>query len=422
MRNLLLAVLKFLSGRYLAKFKPKLIGITGSVGKTTTKEAIAFVLASKFKVRSSPENYNNEVGVPLSIIGEHSAGKNIFGWLAILIKGFLKLFNPNFPKVLVLEMGTDRPGDISYLVRIAGKLDVAVLTDIGISHLEFFGSPEALAKEKLSILKGVKPDGTAVLNFDSPKIVSGSASFKGKVLSFGFEPKSDVWASDFQIIKMNAIWGVTFKVHHQGTVVPFFIPDVLGKPVVYAALAAICAGLKFDFNLVEISEVLKKFIPPAGRMRLIKGIKQTTIIDDTYNSAPSSTLAALEALSMVAPGRKIAVLGAMAELGPASESGHREVAGKILEYGISSVFLVGSETRFIEDELRRRKFTGAVACYESSDHARLPVQNELLEGDFILIKGSQAMRMERVVKEIMANPMEADKLLVRQSEKWLHKP
>jgi UDP-N-acetylmuramoyl-tripeptide--D-alanyl-D-alanine ligase len=152
---------------------------------------------------------------------------------------------------------------------------------------------------------------------------------------------------------------------------------------------------------------------------LIDGIKHTRIIDDTYNAAPSSTNLALEVLSQVANGRKVAALGGMAELGSQNDAGHRAVAEKIQEVGVEAVFLVGENAKIIKDELERRHFSGTVKWFENSDNARIPVQNELREGDTILVKGSQSARMEKVVKEIMADPMLAEKLLVRQSEYWL---
>lgn len=419
MKVIVTTVLSLLARITLARFHPKIIGITGSVGKTSTKEAVTLVLSSKYQTRSSQKNYNNELGLPLSIMGELSAEKNVFGWLGIVLKALFKLTASDYPQILVLEMGTDRPGDISHLVRLVGKLDVAVITDIGVSHLEFFGTTQALVKEKLSILKGLGNQGAAVLNFDNQKIVEGVAGLRSETISFGFSPSADVYASDLRIVTKDSILGTNFKVHHQGTVVPFFIPNAFGKPTVYAVLAAAAVGLKFDLNLVELAGRLESFNPPPGRLRLIQGIKNTKILDDTYNAAPASTIAALETLRSIALGRKLAALGDMAELGTASESGHREVAVKIVESGAGAVFLVGKTVSIIEDELKRRKYQGKIFRFDTADSARIPVQNFLLAGDTILVKGSQSARMEKIVKEIMASPLEADKLLVRQSKKWL---
>jgi UDP-N-acetylmuramyl pentapeptide synthase len=306
--------LAFLARLFLRRFKPRIVAVTGSVGKTSTKEAIEVVLRKKYKVRASQANYNNEIGVPLAIIGEFSAGRSVIGWTGVFFKALFKLSSNNYPEILVLEMGADKPGDIGYLCDMVGKLEVGVITNIGTSHLQFFSDQAELAKEKLTLIRKLKGDALAVLNFDSPKIYEGRTTTKAQVLGIGFHPAADVKVTDFQLINASDVWGANFKVHYKGTVVPFFIPNGLGKPAVYAALAATGVGLHFGLNLVEVSEALKTFQPPPGRLRLIKGIKRTTILDDTYNSAPASVIAALEVLDQIAPARKIAALGAMAEL------------------------------------------------------------------------------------------------------------
>lgn len=405
----------------LVKFKPVIIGITGSVGKTSTKDAVVSVLAERYRVRSSSGNYNNEFGLPLTVLGEKSAGKNPFGWLMIFIRACLTLIGGGYPQVIVLEMGSDKPGDIAYLLKLTGPLDYAIVTDIGISHLMNYPSRDALAKEKLSLIKGAKDHGVAILNIDNELIAKFVSEKKfDNVMTYGFSGTPDVTAVEMNLVASGNSWGLNFKIKDKRAVVPVLIPDALGRSNVYAGLAAACVGLRMGMNLVEVSQALGKFQPPAGRLRVIPGIKHTKIIDDTYNSAPSSTNLALEVLSQLGTtGRKVAVLGGMAELGAQNEAGHKEVAVKIQEVGVDLVFLVGENARIIKDELERRQFRGQVKWFENSDNARIPVQNEIMENDTVLIKGSQSARMEKVVKEIMAQPELAEKLLVRQSEYWL---
>jgi UDP-N-acetylmuramoyl-tripeptide--D-alanyl-D-alanine ligase len=422
MRNFIIKILGLLAKLTLWRYQPKVVAITGSVGKTSTKEAISLVLASKFSVRASKGNYNNEIGVPLTIINEESGGRNILLWIAVFVKALFKLIVTRYPEILVLELGTDRPGDIAYLADLLGQIDVAVLTDIGISHLEFFAHPQELAKEKLSLIKKLSKNALAILNFDNQKIYEGKNQTKAEILGYGFNQQTNLTISDFQIINSQDSTGANFKIHYRGTVVPFFLPNALGKPLAYAATAAAAVGLRFNVDLASASGALRNFNPPAGRLRLLEGIKHTKIIDDTYNAAPASTLAALEALHDIARGRKLLAFGEMAELGKKTDSGHREVAAKITELQIDIVFLVGSNAKIVQDELNKRKFLGKISWFENSDQARIPVQNALIESDTILIKGSQSMRMEKIVKEIMADPESASQLLVRQSEKWVNKP
>jgi UDP-N-acetylmuramoyl-tripeptide--D-alanyl-D-alanine ligase len=379
------------------------------------------VLKRKFKTRASEGSYNNEFGLPLTILGEDTQGKNLFGWLLLIIRALWRLAGKSYSEVLILEMGADRPGDIRKLLAVTGRLDVAIVTNIGISHLQNYSSAQALANEKMSLLKGLDKAGLAVLNTDSEPIKDGAEKFRGNKMTYGMA-NADLSASDLQIIKKDDTAGINFKVHHAGTVVPFFLPNCLGQPPVYAALAACAAALYFKMNLVDASEALQSFEPPKGRLRFLGGIKLTQIIDDTYNAAPASTIAALDVLKQIAPGRKVAVIGDMAELGTETESGHKSVAVKIQDIGCEAAILVGEKGRIIFDELNSRKYSGKILWFRTSDEARMPVQNAIQEGDTILIKGSQAARMEKIVKEIMADPMNAEALIVRQSDKWLNTP
>jgi UDP-N-acetylmuramyl pentapeptide synthase len=426
MKKVLEEILAAYARLTLVFHKPKIIGITGSVGKSSTKEAIAQVLRSKFSVRASPGNLNSQIGLPLAVLGfEHAPGHQkslgvFFDWLGILILGFFRIFQLNYPKILVLEMGTDRPGDIANLLSIVGKLDVAVITDIGISHLEFFKSADALKREKLSILSGLNKSGTAVLNADNEKVLEGQKESKFNSITYGFANDSQIGVQDFQITTKNGQFGLTFKVNYKGTRIPFFIPNALGKPPILASLAATAVGICFGMNLVDISQALEKYSAPAGRLKIIPGINSSTIIDDTYNAAPSSTIAALEALMDLSATRRLAVLGAMAELGNQTEDGHRLVAGKIVELGIDMVILVGEKTKFIQDELEKRRYQGQVFWFNDSEKAALAVAQNILPGDCILVKGSQSARMEKIVKKIMNEPAKAKELLVRQSSQWLN--
>jgi UDP-N-acetylmuramyl pentapeptide synthase len=426
MTKLLEEILAAYARLTLVFHKPKIIGITGSVGKSSTKEAVALVLKNKFSVRASAGNLNSQIGLPLAVLGFGKPGghqKNLqsyLEWLGILILGFFRIFQFNYPKVLVLEMGTDRPGDIANLLNIVGHLDVAVITDIGISHLEFFRSPDALKKEKLSILAGLGKNKTAVLVADNEKVLEGVNPSKYNSITYGFSEDAEISAQDFAITTKNNQFGLTFKVNYKGTRIPFFVPGALGKPTVYACLAATSVGISFGLNLVEISQALEKFATPPGRLKLLEGINSSSVIDDTYNAAPSSTILALEAQADLPAPRKIAVLGHMAELGNQTEEGHRLVAAKIVEAGIALVFLVGEKTKFIQDELEKRRFSGSVFYFADSELAANAVMDSILPGDAVLVKGSQSARMEKIVKKIMKDPAKAKKLLVRQTSQWLN--
>lgn len=420
--------LKFFAKLVLKKYKPDIIGITGSVGKTSTKEAIYTVLASKFKTRKNIKNYNNEIGVPLSIIGAESGYKNIFIWLGVFLKAvrLLLVYDHNYPDILVLEMGADKPGDIKYLIDFT-PCKIGVVTAVAPVHLEFFGTMEKVIKEKQIIISHLKPDDCAVLNGDDGSVLKMKDKTKAKVFTFGFNEGADFKAFEPNIIKGGpeskwvdySILGMNFKVSYRGSNAPFFLPNVFGQHQVYSALAGIACGVCYNMNLVEISEALKKYNPPAGRMRLIPGIKHTFIIDDSYNSSPSASIAALQVVKKIKiDGQKYAALGEMAELGDYTEQGHREV-GREVARTVDYLITVGEKTKFLADEAVKSGMSADhVFSFDHTEEAGKFIQERVKKGDLILIKGSQVSRMEKIVKELMAEPEKAGELLVRQGVEW----
>lgn len=427
--------LRAMSSLVLKKYHPCIIGITGSVGKTSTKEAVFTVLASHFRVRRSEKNYNNEIGLPLTIIGAESGGKSFWKWAAVFFKWLgIVIFPISYPEVLVLEMGADRPGDLKYLTGFI-RSKIAIVTDISGSHLEYFKSIEGVAREKEILAKRLGEKELAVLNIDNPQIKKIASQLKARVLTFGFSHEADIKASDVAFNYVNGedsavissqskkIKGLSFKLNYKGSTMPVRLNNILSRHNIYAALAGICVGIEMKINLVEIGAALENFCLPFGRMNLIRGIKNSFIIDDTYNSSPVSSKAALDVLSEVEAGRKIAVLGDMLELGVDTESGHREVARKFVEAGGDIFFAVGERMKAAADELKKHNFNPQnLYIFEDPMSAGRKLQDIIREDDLILIKGSQGMRMEKVVEEVMAQPQKSGELLCRQNCRWKEKP
>jgi UDP-N-acetylmuramyl pentapeptide synthase len=284
--------------------------------------------------------------------------------------------------------------------------------------MEFFASQDTLAIEKLSLLQGLQSSGVAVLNADNPMVIAGK-SIVQKSITYGFG-LAGVAASNFEIVTLGVEIGTSFDITTNGQTENIFLANSVGKPSVYACLAAAAVGISQKMNLREITAAFRNYHQPAGRLKIIPGVYHTTILDDTYNAAPSSTIAALETLIAVPGGRKLAAIGHMAELGEKSEEGHREVGAKLAELKLDLVFLVGEKTRTIEDGLKKQNFAGKVFWFRDSDAAKMKVKENLQGGDVVLVKGSQSARMEKIVKEIMAHQDQAAKLLVRQSKQWLN--
>lgn len=428
-----------LAKKIIAKYNPQVIGITGSIGKTSTKEAIAHVLSATGKrVRQNIKNYNNEIGLPLTIIGATAPGRSLTGWLGVWWKGrrLLTQTDPTYPEILVLEMGIDRPGDMDKLVAIV-KPTIAVLTSIGRSHLEFFGKQEDLALEKRKLVNAVPDDGWVILNHDDKLSLETRDKTKAHVLTYGFSANADYQASDLTPItksvvqdpedlllaKGGFILGANFKVQHAGKTIPFYLHRVLGRHQVLPILPAIAVGELFGMNILAVAQQLQTYRPPKGRMNLVAGLKETLIIDDTYNAAPESTIAALKTLRDLKGGRKVAILGDMLELGSETEQGHRQV-GEVVAQCVDLLVTFGPRASFIADEAVRRGLGPEKIHVVQDEHRTIEeiVQNWLKPGDIILIKGSQSARMEMVVKMLMAEPLKAGELLVRQEPDWLAKP
>jgi len=417
-------LLGWLAKCILKRHTPDIIAITGSVGKTSTKEAIYCVLQQKYNVRKTSGNYNNEFGLPLTIIGAVSGNRNIFKWASIIIKGLAYAFLPlSYPKILILEMGADRPGDIGYLTNFV-QCRVGVVTEVAQSHIEFFGSLENIAKEKGELVKSLEDKGLAILNADNPLVLAMAENLKSAVVTFGFGETADLRATDiaFNYSENGKIQGLSFKLNFRGTSIPVRLNNILAKHQIYSALIAAAVAEELEMNLVEISARLADFSPPPGRLNLIVGIKKTFIIDDTYNASPDSTRAALEVLQEIKAGRKIAVLGDMLELGAETEKSHRQIGRKLFDIKADLVFFLGNRMKFAAEELQKHNFNPE-NIFHFENHADLgrKLQAEMREGDLVLIKGSQSMRMEKIVEEVMFNPQVAEKLLCRQDLEWKRK-
>ena len=417
-------ILGFAARTILKKYNPVVIGITGSVGKSSAKEAVFAVLSSKFRVRKNEKNYNNEIGIPLTIIGSESGNGSILKWIKVFLKFVAVIVFPvKYPEILVLEMGVDRPGDMEYLLSFVDP-KIGIITNISGSHLEFFKSIDHILKEKGKLIKNLPDDGLAVLNADDDRLFAFKDKIKAPVTLFGMSDNSEIKATDVGFNSNNfEPQGLSFKLNYDGKIIPIRLPNILAPHLVYAALSAVAVGIFFKMNLVEIGEALQKFAPPLGRMNLVEGVNNSYIIDDAYNSSPASALAALDVMKNLRAVRKIAVLGDMLELGGKSNEKHKEVLMQAFKNGINLFFVAGDRMKKAAGELEMQgKLSGKVFYFDDPEYLGIDLKNKLRAGDLVLVKGSQGMRMEKAAKEIIANVKEAERLLCRQSRDWRKKP
>ncbi|MDP3989289.1 MAG: UDP-N-acetylmuramoyl-tripeptide--D-alanyl-D-alanine ligase [bacterium] len=409
----------------LKKYKPRIVGVTGSVGKTNIKEAVATVLAAKYTVYRSTKSYNSEFGVPLSILQCQSGWNNPFSWLKILLEGLgLILFPNTYPEWLVLELGVDRPGDMRALMNWV-KLDVAVLGRVGDlpGHVEFFDSPKDVLNEKALILDGLKQGGVFIRLADDPAI---SHISRGDIttITFGYHRDADVRATYERIAYSTGKGqkyptGFSLKAQYKGESYLIKLTDVFGAGVTYAVLAACAVASSQGIDGNEVAAALATFKGMPGRLRIIQGNKNTVIIDDTYNSSPASCALAMGHLEQIKHvKRKIVVLGDMLELGQYTIEAHREVGAHAATFA-DMIYVVGSRMKFAQEEAISKGYNKEnIAWFVRSQEAGRALEQDLVEGDVVLVKGSQGMRMEYVVEEIMAEPERAAELLVRQDLVW----
>jgi UDP-N-acetylmuramoyl-tripeptide--D-alanyl-D-alanine ligase len=345
----------------------RVIGVTGSVGKSTTKELAANVLAMRYPTLANESNLNNEIGLPLTLLKVTEAHRRV-----------------------VLEMGLYVPGDIAFLCGIA-RPQVGVITMVGPVHLERAGSLEAIVNGKAELVEALPADGTAILNYDDERVRGMAARTKAKVFTYGLSPEADLWSDN---IEGHGLEGVSFDMHSAGETLHVHLP-LLGQHSVHTAMRASAVGLVEGLNWQEI---IGGLLTPSTQLRLVavNGPGNSLIIDDTYNASPDSMIAALNLLAEL-DGRKVAVLGDMLELGEIEETGHRMVGARAREV-VDLLVAVGEKARWIADEALEQGFAAAkIARFADAAAAVRYLKATVGEGDIVLVKGSRGLHLDDIV-------------------------
>jgi UDP-N-acetylmuramoyl-tripeptide--D-alanyl-D-alanine ligase len=417
LRKLVLFELKALAKRRMRRFRGKVIAITGSVGKTSTKEAIFSVLNSRFKVKKNKGNMNSDFGIPLTILDIDSGFSSATKWSWRLLKAYLHSFMRDHSEILLLEFGIDKPGDMDFLLSVV-RPDVAVFTGVAPVHMDDsqFKTIEDIFHEKSKLVEGLREKGVAVLNNDDEMVKKLIKSRRGRnTVTFGKDRTADFWASQVK----TSLDGLDFVLHHDNKRYSFNSKAV-GECQVYSVLSAICCGVLSEIPIEEMADAVKSFSPPPGRMSVIKGVSDSTILDSSYNSSPIAAKEALKNLSTLGENkRKIAVLGNMNELGENSKQLHFDLGKNIFE-SADVLLTVGSDAKFFAEGAVAEGFDKKmIHSFMSAKEAADFFKDKIKKDDLILVKGSQnRVRLERFVKEIMAFPEEAPKVLVRQGKEW----
>jgi len=345
----------------------RVIGITGSVGKSTTKEMIAEVLSQRYRTPKNPGNLNNEIGLPLSILK--------------LSSGYQRA---------VLEMGFYVPGEIAFLCDIALP-QVGVVTNIGTVHAERAGSQEAIAQGKSELVQALPEDGVAILNFDDPWVRKMEEKTRAQVFFYGLSSESDLWADN---VEGQGLEGIRFRLHYKRETLHVRVP-LIGRHSVHTALRAAAVGLVEGLTWQEIFDGLNQ---GHTQLRLVAVRSKTgaLILDDTYNASPESMLAALNLLDEL-DGRKIAVLGDMLELGQYERQGH-EMVGLRAAQVADTLLTLGTRAHVIAKAARRSGMRkSSVLEFDELEPIVNWLNENLAKNDSVLIKGSHGLRMDRIV-------------------------
>ena len=365
-----LQAVKDIAEYYLAQLAIPVVGITGSVGKTSTKEMIAAVLSQKYCTLKTQGNFNNELGLPLTVFrlrDEH--------------------------EMAVLEMGISDFGEMHRLAKIA-RPDTCVITNIGLCHLEFLKSRDGILKAKTEIFDFLKPEGHVILNGDDDKLVTVEEVKGIKPVFFGIENHSGIWADE---IKPEGLKGISCCIHTQKGSFSVLIP-IPGHHMVYNALAGTAVGLTYGLSLEEIKAGIESLQPVSGRFHIIETGKYT-VVDDCYNANPVSMKASLDVLTD-AIGRKVAILGDMGELGEDEVEMHREVGVYAASRNLDLLICVGELSQYMAEAAKHAAPAKTILHFATKEEMLKELPKILQEGDTVLVKASHFMGFEDVVKEL----------------------
>lgn len=424
MKSILKAIvaesLALLAKGIIEKYRPLIVMVTGSVGKTSTKDAAAAVLGTRYHLRASEKSYNSEFGVPLTIIGAKNPWENPIAWFRVVKDALgLILLPSHYPKLLVLEVGADRPGDLARILRFV-KPDAVIVTrlpDVPV-HVEAYASPQAVRDEEFAPAYALSNGAPLIISADDPNAVTMASRLSATITTFGFAEGSDVRLEGYSFYEEGSECGMEAHLNVKGKSHMLRVKGALGKSQLYAPAAAIACALSLDTTLAMALRGTEDYVAPAGRGRIIPGKNGSYLIDDSYNASPAAVEEALSALQLLSSkGRRIAVLGDMLELGRYSAEEHERI-GTLAASRVDILVAVGVRSRATAAAARTAGMSeDQVFSYDTSDEAAEVLEAIVQEGDTVLVKGSQSIRTERIAERLLRNPEDRSRL-VRQESEW----
>lgn len=394
MKSLARWLFQFIARGVLRRHRPVVIAVAGSIGKTATKEAVAASLEPSRRVRKTVGSFNAEIGVPVTIIAGGAARKTIFGWLAVFVRGVWLCLrrSPDYPELLVLELGTDRPGDLAPLLRLA-KPNISILTAIAPEHLEFFGDLDAVAQEEWQVIQALTAEATAIVNIDDEQIRTRLDGLAPRVIRFGQSAAADVRLvhQEITLDGLGRPTGQVIKTEVSGSVIPIGLTGVIGAHQANPILAALAVHQALGLPLSAAVEGVKRYHAPPGRMRVYPGVGECGVIDDSYNASPAAMAAALRTLrDLPIRGRRVAILGQMSELGASATYWHDLIGEHAAAAKLDQLVTIGDlADRIGAAAIARGLPADRVKNVKTPAAAAALLATDIRSGDIILVKGSR---------------------------------
>ena len=389
---------------YLQRYRPAIVGITGSAGSEMTRAAIALALADSRQVRTSPANVRTRAGVALAALGATSE-KMRTSWMRLLAGSRIKELAEEEPSVIVLALPGDRPGEIDFFARNL-PLSVAVVTSVQSVHLDLYQNQDLVAHEYASLLAALPPEGTACLNRDDPRVAALAGKTKAKIIWYGRAAGADVRLVRAQRMPSQ---GYACEFMARGVSIEVHLPHILAADQLLYIAAALAAALALGGNAREAARHLAQLKPPRGNMRQLSGRGGSHLLDDSDSATPESMMAALTTLHELPAQRRIAVLGGIENLGSQAQVWHEKIGRRAAE--TSDIFIAVGENMRQAGAVALRTDDTDVHHFDTSRDVGTWLQQFLGKGDLVLISGDRAARLEEVTRRLLANPGDASQLV-----------